>query len=290
MILGLVQGAECLDDMRRCHADPLFQELSVEDLSPTSYGNFLRSFQKQDISKFGLALTDHAVLLHQKLNPGGPLILDIDSTSHIQYGKKMEGIATKYLGERCLDSLEVFDQFGLAYHLNVRAGATFTADSAPFVIEEIGRRLRKGFMGRERTLRADSGFSNNQVFSACENAGFNFVIAMRENLYAPLLRRRISWKRPRNEGLLEEGVEFGESLYYSKTAEKMYRVVFMRKPVEGPRPLFEDARWEWNFPDFVEPFLRLREQRLSSFRIRLGSRLLSMNADADGYKNTLPIL
>jgi hypothetical protein len=32
----------------------------------------------------------------------------------------------------------------------------------------------------------------------------------------------------------------------------------------------------------VEPFLRLIEQRLSSFRIRLGSRLLSMNAGAVG--------
>lgn len=245
MILGLIQGADCLDDMRRCHSDPVFQELGAGTLSPVSYGNFLRSFDKPRLHRLGLSLVDHAALLHQKLNPDGPLILDIDSTSHIQHGEKMEGIAISYTGDRCLDSLQVFDQFGLAYHLNVRRGATFTAESAPFVIEEIGRRLRRNFLGRERILRADSGFSNNQVFEACEHAGFDFVIAMRENLYAPLFRRRIVWKKPRNEGLLKEGVEFGEGLYHSKLCGKLYRVVLMRKPVEGPRPLFEDARWDY---------------------------------------------
>ncbi len=245
MILGLVQGADCLDDMRRCQTDPLFSELSKGNLSPTTYGNFLRSFDKPTISALSRSLSEHALLLHQKINPEGPLILDIDSTSHRQYGLKMEGVATSYTGERCLDSLEVFDQFGLSHYLNVRPGATFTAELAPYVIEEMGRRIRKSAMGKERRIRADSGFCNNPVFEACEHAGFDFVIAMRENLYAPLFRRRIMWKRPRNEDLLKEGLEFGEGVYHSKLCGKLYRVVFMRKPVGGPRPLFEDARWEY---------------------------------------------
>jgi hypothetical protein len=245
LVLGLIQGAECLDDMDRCHGDPIFSELCGAHLSPTSYGNFLRSFDKPRIASLAKSLSDHAAVLHQKINPKGPLILDIDSTSHIQHGSKIEGIAHNYTGERCLDSLQVFDQFGLAYHLNVREGATFTAQNAPFVIEELGRRLRKSFLGRDRILRADSGFCNNQVFEACEHASFDFVIAMRENLYAPLFRRRLHWKRPKAEPLLEEGIEFAESLYHSKLCGKLYRVVLMRKPVAGPRPIFEDARWEY---------------------------------------------
>lgn len=245
LILGLVQGAECLDDMKNCHQDPLFQELSGAKLSPTSYGNFLRSFDKPRIRELGKSLMDHAGLLHRKINSHGPLILDIDSTSHLQHGKKMEGVEVKHSGERCLDSLQVFDQFGLAYHLNVREGATFTAESSPYVIEELSRRLRKDFMGKERTIRADSGFCNNQVFEACERSGFGFVVAMRENLYAPILRRRIVWKRTKNEKDFEEGSEFGEGLYYSKLCGKLYRVVFLRKPVSGPRPIFEDARWDY---------------------------------------------
>ena len=245
MILGLVQGVECLDDMDRCQADPVFQELSDHHLTPTSYGNFLRSFDKPMISKLGKSLMNHSFELHKKFNPFGPLIFDIDSSSHLQHGMKMEGLSINYLGDRCLDSLEVFDQFGLAYHLNIREGATFTAQHAPFVIEELGRITKKTAKKNDRIVRADSGFSNNQVFEACEHAGFDFVIAMRENLYAPLFRRRIEWRKPKNQIFIDEGVEFGEGVYHSKLCGKLYRVVLMRKPIVGPRPLFEDAKWEY---------------------------------------------
>lgn len=245
LMLGLIQGADCLDDMNQCQADPVFQQVSEGHLSPTTYGNFLRSFDKPMISKLGKSLMSHTFELHKKLNPSGPLIFDIDSSSHIQHGLKMEGLSINYLGDRCLDSLQVFDQFGLAYHLNVREGATFTAQNAPFVIEELGRVVSKNNKTHDRIVRADSGFSNNQVFEACEHAGFDFVIAMRENLYAPLFRRRIEWKKPRNQIFIDEGVEFGEGVYHSKLCGKLYRVVLMRKPITGPRPLFEDAKWEY---------------------------------------------
>ena len=48
-----------------------------------------------------------------------------------------------------------------------------------------------------------------------------------------------------NEEQFEEGCEFGESLYHSKLCGKLYRVVFLRKPVSGPRPIFEDSRWDY---------------------------------------------
>ncbi|MBC7533661.1 MAG: hypothetical protein H7318_19010 [Oligoflexus sp.] len=77
------------------------------------------------------SLSSQALALHKALNPNGDIVLDIDSTSHLQYGRKMEGLKFNYSGENCLDSLAVFDQFGLAHHLDVREGATFTANNAP---------------------------------------------------------------------------------------------------------------------------------------------------------------
>lgn len=190
LVLGFIMGADCLDDMNTCQDDSVFQEISGTALSPTSYGNFLRSFSAPNIRQLQKSLVMQASYLHRRVNPKGDLILDIDSTSHLQYGKKMEGLKVNFSGENSLDSLQVFDQFGIAYHLEVREGATFTAVNAPYVISELARSLRLDFIHRKRFIRADSGYCNNQVFDACDRGGFDFVIALRENLHGGLFRKR----------------------------------------------------------------------------------------------------
>ena len=190
-------------------------------------------------------LIDQASHFHRIRNPSGDLILDIDSTTHIQHGKKMEGLRVNYAGENSLESIEVFDQFGFCYHLEVREGATFTAQGAPDIISGLARMLKDPFRYHHRYIRADSGYCNNQVFDACDKGGFDFVISLRENLQGGLFRKRHDWKKARSEGLSREGVEFSENLYHSKQNGKFYRAVLMRKPVEGPRPLFEEAKWEY---------------------------------------------
>jgi hypothetical protein len=89
------------------------------------------------------------------------------------------------------------------------------------------RRRRKpmavySFILRRPLLRADSGYCNNAVFQACEQNDFGFLIAMRENLYNPLLRRRIKWRSAKDPVLEDEQAEIGESLYYSKLCEKVF--------------------------------------------------------------------
>ncbi|MBC7533660.1 MAG: transposase [Oligoflexus sp.] len=116
----------------------------------------------------------------------------------------------------------------------------------PYVIEELGRALRKQLLGQARYLRADSGYCNNQVFDACDKFWFKFVIALRENFYGGLFKKRLEWRKAKSDVLLAEGVELAENHYSSKQNGRLYRVVLMRKPILGPRPLFEDAKWEYH--------------------------------------------
>jgi hypothetical protein len=161
----------------------------------------------------------------------------------------MEGLAYNYKKEWGLDSIEVFDQKGFLYHLNVREGNAFTADEAPFVISEVSRHLPRHAARQQPLLRADSGYCNNAVFKACEENGFGFLVAMRENLYSPLLRRRIKWRKAKGEELEKEKAEVGESLYYSKMCEKVFRVIFIRRPRSGEREIFAD--WHWTYQAYV---------------------------------------
>jgi hypothetical protein len=79
------------------------------------------------------------------------------------------------------------------------------------VISEVSRHLPRPATRQKPLLRADSGYCNNSVFKACEENGFGFLVAMRENLYSPLLRRRIKWRKAKGEELEKEKAEVGES-------------------------------------------------------------------------------
>jgi hypothetical protein len=117
------------------------------------------------------------------------------------------------------------------------------------VISEVARHLPRHATGQQPLLRADSGYCNNRVFKACEENGFGFLVAMRENLYSPLLRRRIKWRKAKGGQLECEGAEVGESLYYSKLCEKVFRVIFIRRPRTGEREIFAD--WHWTYQAYV---------------------------------------
>ena len=249
LLLGFLSGAECLEDMDRLGSDPMFREVNGTLVGSTSYGDWLRKFSGFHLQRLNQDLCRLAGEFHIRSPSAERLILDIDSTGHEQHGEKMEGLASNYKNEWGLDSLEVFDQKGFLYYLNVREGNAFTAVDAPFVISEVARHLPQQMARQQPLLRADSGYCNNAVFKACEENGFGFLMAMRENLYSPLLRRRINWRSAKGQTLEEEQAEVGESLYYSKLCEKVFRVIFIRKPRKGEREIFAD--WHWTYQAYI---------------------------------------
>jgi len=174
-------------------------------------------------------------------------ILDIDSTSHLQSGDKIEGAAYNYKGEWCLDSLVAYDQFGLQYWAELRPGATFTANGAPTALNEILRRVPKNRM-TSRYVRADSGFCNVDFFNTCYHADAKFVCAMRQNMFAPLIKRVTNWRRAKK--VTAKGgrdCEIGHTLYYPTKGHKALRVVMIRalKPNVPNTALFDDARYDY---------------------------------------------
>jgi hypothetical protein len=249
LLLGFLSGAECLEDMDRLRSDPMFREVNGALVGSTTYGDYLRKFSGFHLHRLNQELCRLAGEFHIRSGSAERLILDIDSTGHEQHGEKMEGLAYNYKKEWGLDSIEVFDQKGFLYHLSVREGNAFTADDAPFVISEVSRHLPRHAARQKPLLRADSGYCNNSVFKACEENGFGFLVAMRENLYSPLLRRRIKWRKAKGKELEKEKAEVGESLYYSKICEKVFRVIFIRRPRTGEREIFAD--WHWTYQAYV---------------------------------------
>ena len=128
LMMGFIAGADCLDDMNDLACDPGFVGFCHGKVhQATTYGDYLRSFERWQPRRLNLALRDLALHLRRSaFKEDEDFILDIDSTSHEQHGRKMEGVEYNYDGKWCLDSIQAFDQYGLQYWMDVRKGSTFT--------------------------------------------------------------------------------------------------------------------------------------------------------------------
>lgn len=172
--------------------DPIFSALCQnKTYSAQNYGAFLRSFTPWQVNQLNHQLKRYSLMLRQKAFPkDNDLIIDIDSTLHKQYGKKMEGVEFCYAKHDALSSLHAYDQFGFQYYIDVRPGATHTAKGAGHVIRDLFKGVPKKM---QRLLRGDSGYCNHGVMKACLESRASFVICMPENMYQPPFRQEKPW-------------------------------------------------------------------------------------------------
>lgn len=231
MLLGFVAGADCLDDMRHYGEDEAFEAICKSVHAPITYGRFLRDFERPDCRGLSTLLIETSLRLRQAAFPDErDFVLDIDSTDHIQYGKKMEGLAWNYKDHWGLDSLQAFDSLGFQYWMDVRPGNTFTSQGAIGALSQIFRKVPKKM---KRFLRADSGFCNQGVFNTCYEARAKFVIAMRANMFEPLLKSSMSthWKRNTSVRFRDGRVcEVTTLLYHPIACHETLRVLVARAP------------------------------------------------------------
>ncbi|MBF0440576.1 MAG: transposase [Oligoflexales bacterium] len=156
----------------------------------------MRSFNLYNCKQLNHSLIDMCYQLRRSLLPRQErIIIDFDSTSHEQHGKKMEGVAHNYKGIWGLDSINAFDEYGLQYWHDVRPGNTYTSNGVTEIIHEIFNRMpkTKAYKHVKRYARADSGFCNSDFFGACGIKEVNFVVAMKENIYGPLIKNVKNW-------------------------------------------------------------------------------------------------
>ncbi|MCA2958602.1 MAG: IS1380 family transposase [Silvanigrellales bacterium] len=229
LLFGFIAGAQCLDDVERLGADPAFlAAIGGKVNAAQTYGDFLRGFDEKSCRELNDALIDTAMALRAASRGNvKELVVDIDSTSHIQHGEKMEGLAYNYKNDWCLDSIEAFDQFGFQLWSNVRPGNTATHVGAPEIIGAIFRKAPP-VRSMKRFVRADSGYCNWDVFNACADADAKFTITMRANMFGPLLADIDNWKRSKVKFYDGRDAEMGQTLYRSAIGRQVLRVVVIR--------------------------------------------------------------
>jgi hypothetical protein len=194
LISGFLYGYDCLDDLEQFSQNPLIVERFGIVPTAKAFGDWLRSFEPEHIRKLQEFLLKQARFSRTQIDPKRqlPLAIDMDSTSHIQSGVKMEGLDYDYDGNWCLSSLSSSDELGFSQAFELRAGNTFSSVGAPQMMREVFSHLKHG---DEKYFRADSAFCNQEVIEQCERTGAKFTITAHGNtLWEERVKSITEWK------------------------------------------------------------------------------------------------
>ena len=178
LMAGFWNDYDCLEDIEKLETKPDLAHRFEGVPSARAIGDYLRDFTPSHFEAVNEFLTKQALLARKALAPDSPLVLDMDSTSHVQSGKQIEGLAVNYKGEICLDSLESFDELGFCYSFRLRSGDTFSSVGAGPEIMRIFSHLPHA---EEKYFRGDSAFCNEDVIESCIRRGAFFTITAHGN-------------------------------------------------------------------------------------------------------------
>lgn len=179
LMSGFLHGHDSLDDQEEYEDEPMMGTLLGELPKARAIGDWLRDFEAANIDKLNSFLHLQAMSYRKKIALNQPIIIDIDSTSHVQHGEKMEGLAWNYKNEWCLDSLVAYDEMGLCHGMMLRPGNTFSSQGAGNLLGQISKDMK---FEETKYFRADSAFCNEEVLRACLRHGYQFTITAHENM------------------------------------------------------------------------------------------------------------
>jgi hypothetical protein len=230
--LGLVYGfacdANCLDDLEVLSEDEGFLSVAGPMISSHRYSEFLAEFNCQQLRELQTLLIRTSLKMRKMSHGLSEFTLALDSTKHKQFGLKQEGVNFSYTNELCLDSLHAYDTHGYPYWYAVRPGETHTANGAQEVLSAVFKELPKSC--KKRLVLADSGYYSKDFFNACALQNARFVVAMRSNIYGPLLGRALNWFRaPRGMKFFDgRDFEYAETVYHPVECDRTLRIVLVR--------------------------------------------------------------
>lgn len=186
--LGLIQissilyGHDSLDDLEEFQDDPaLTAIMEGETVAPRTMGDFLRDFTDENLSKLNSYLATMSYRIRRQMvsvlpkehKPNPAPHLSIDSTSHEQRGEKMEGVAWNYKDQWCLDSQVIFDELGLNYGMQLRAGNTKSGVGAKELIESA---FSPWARDDEKYLSGDAAYCNQEAIRTCLERKIYFTL------------------------------------------------------------------------------------------------------------------
>ena len=179
LMAGFWHDYECLEDIRKLENKPDMTHRLEGIPSPRAIGDYLREFGDENFLAINNFLVKQSLAARRALAPDAPITIDMDSTSHVQSGLKIEGVEINYKGEWALDSLDSFDELGFCYGFNLRPGATYSSVGAEAEIKRIFSHL-KDF--KDKFYRADSAFCNEAVIRECLLQNAKFTITAHGNI------------------------------------------------------------------------------------------------------------
>lgn len=239
LVFSFAIGNDSLSDLDHLNGDQLFRELIGGNSSSTSMGDFLRSFGNRHVERFQERLIEAVLELRLALYPEDKkFILTMDSTPHEHYAKKMEGLAWNYKNKWCLDSQNIYDQYGFSYLFDLRPGNTYSGKDAERWIHEVFKKIPEDC---EKWFRADTAYSGHQKLEALESQGVKFTIALKNNVGRYVRKRNhLEWKKTKLRFFDSDKCEVAMGLYPVNKLGNL-RVVFIRAPKEDEQlDLMED--------------------------------------------------
>ena len=231
-LYSFIAGSDCIEDLELMKQDPLFYELAKRPCGAVTMGRFLRSFSTKTLEKLQNELPKFAFKLREKLYPqNNALILSQDSTPHEQYGEYMEGVDWNYKKIKCLDSQNVFDEYGICYGWHLRKGNTYSSVGAVEMLSRIFKNLPRH--NKQVYYRADSAYGNKPIYNCLLMNKVHFTICLKENSWRPLIRdykSKIKWRKTKVPFFGSDKCEIGSCLYPLKDLYNrgFLRVVFIR--------------------------------------------------------------
>ena len=253
LMAGFWHDFDCLEDIEKLETKPDMAHRLEGIPSPRAIGDYLRSFIDEHLEKTNQYLTRQALAARRLFAPEAPLCLDMDSTSHVQSGSKIEGLGINYKGENCLDSLDSFDELGFCYGFRLREGGTFSAVGAGTEIERIFSHLD---FKTEKHFRADSAYCNEEVIRACLRQGAFFTITAHGNtLWESKIEQVTNWTPwEYSEEELKEAakkkkklpeVEVGSLLYQPSWSESLRFYIAVKRVPTEKQSLFEQDGYRY---------------------------------------------
>jgi hypothetical protein len=257
LMLAFKAGAECLDDLDRLNQDEGFQALCEGRIyTSKAHGDFLRSFTHLQCKQLSQKLARHAFALRKAVGQNEDSItLDFDSTSNRQYGRKMEGVTEGYKLFPCLDTIQVFDEYGLQYWNDVRPGNTHTAAGACEIMHAVFSEMPPSnhYAKMRRYVRADAGFCNIDFFNSCLAAGTGFVVRLTETMLQPRISTLSHWKSQKltNDKRIKfydgRECEIGESVCRPDGCASPLRIVCVRAVKPGMEKLLFKTSGDYDY-------------------------------------------
>jgi hypothetical protein len=249
LIASLVAGHECLEDIEQFRLDPIISHLfDGESNAARTVGDFLRDFDKEHTDKLRAFLVRLSIFVRKQIQSKKVPHFSIDTTSHIQSGRTLEGLAYNYKGEWCLDSQVVFDELGLCYGAELRPGNTKSGSDAV----GLTRRALSPYLFRdEKRTHADSAFCHQEYIECQLSLGAKFTITANEattgwNSHINEITDWESWKFEKKYA--EEAVKRGQVLPRIEVGRFLWQPSWnevLRFPIVVKRTwLEEEGKWD----------------------------------------------